>query len=153
MVIGYPSTYDHWHNFKLGGNMAQLEAYIIMSGKQFVSSGGGEWGRKVKLSDKKPKLYSCISMAQQAMKQICEIPNMTIKRVIITIQDEVSEVETLLAPRELSVANLLVAGRGIGQIAHELGVAERTAKIYRRDLFKKLKVKNVEELAQVMVSL
>jgi FixJ family two-component response regulator len=67
---------------------------------------------------------------------------------------ERAEVEQLrhrfdsLAPRERQVMNLVVSGRLNKQIAHELGVSERTVKLYRAQLTRKMGANSLAELVK-----
>jgi FixJ family two-component response regulator len=53
-----------------------------------------------------------------------------------------------LAPRERQVMNLVVSGRLNKQIAHELGISERTIKLYRGQLMRKMEAHSLAELVK-----
>lgn len=54
----------------------------------------------------------------------------------------------LLAPRERQVMHLVTAGRLNKQIAHELGISERTVKLYRGQVMRKMGVDSLADLVQ-----
>jgi RNA polymerase sigma factor (sigma-70 family) len=56
----------------------------------------------------------------------------------------------LLTPREFEVMQLLITGMLNKQIGSELGVAEKTVKVHRGRLMKKLRVTSVAELVQLV---
>lgn len=61
---------------------------------------------------------------------------------------EIRERIRTLAPRELEVMALVVSGKLNKQIAHELGITERTVKLYRGRVMQKMTVKSLAELVQ-----
>jgi FixJ family two-component response regulator len=58
-----------------------------------------------------------------------------------------------LTPRERQVFELVVRGKIIKQMAHQLGTAERTIKAHRQRVFKKMQVQSVAELVSIAVRL
>jgi len=54
----------------------------------------------------------------------------------------------LLAPRERQVMHLVTSGRLNKQIAHELGISERTIKLYRGQVMRKMGADSLAELVQ-----
>lgn len=61
------------------------------------------------------------------------------------IQDRVS----LLTPRERQVFERVVQGRLNKQIAHELGVSEKTVKVHRGRVMEKMKTASLADLARI----
>ena len=57
---------------------------------------------------------------------------------------------TLLSPKELEVAKLLVTGKIDKQIATELGVSRRAIAFHRADILRKMEVSSVIELASLV---
>jgi two-component system, LuxR family, response regulator FixJ len=55
-----------------------------------------------------------------------------------------------LTPRELEVLEHIVRGRMNKQIAHELAINERTVKLHRTNLKRKLKVQSAVEMARLV---
>ena len=53
-----------------------------------------------------------------------------------------------LAPRERQVMHLVTSGRLNKQIAHELGISERTVKLYRGQVMRKMGVDSLADLVQ-----
>ena len=53
-----------------------------------------------------------------------------------------------LAPRERQVMSLVVSGRLNKQIAHELGISERTIKLYRGQLMRKMGAQSLADLVK-----
>ena len=54
----------------------------------------------------------------------------------------------LLAPRERQVMHLVVSGRLNKQIAHELGISERTIKLYRGQVMRKMGAESLADLVK-----
>ena len=54
-----------------------------------------------------------------------------------------------LTRREQEVFGLLVQGKAHKQIAHELGISDRTVKLHRHQIVQKLKVRSLAELAVI----
>jgi len=54
-----------------------------------------------------------------------------------------------LTPREHEVFALLVRGKPHKQIAHELGISDRTVKLHRHQIVQKLRVRSLAELAVI----
>lgn len=54
----------------------------------------------------------------------------------------------LLAPRERQVMRLVVSGRLNKQIAHELGVSERTVKLHRSQIMRKMCAESLADLVK-----
>ena len=54
-----------------------------------------------------------------------------------------------LTPREAEVMELVVIGRLNKQIAHTLGISEKTVKVHRGRVMQKLKVRSLAELIHV----
>jgi FixJ family two-component response regulator len=54
----------------------------------------------------------------------------------------------LLAPRERQVMQLVVSGRLNKQIAHELGVSERTIKLHRGQVMRKMGAESLADLVK-----
>jgi FixJ family two-component response regulator len=54
-----------------------------------------------------------------------------------------------LSPRERQVFALIVRGKINKQVAHELGVAERTVKAYRRKVMEKMRARGLAELVLI----
>lgn len=52
----------------------------------------------------------------------------------------------ILSPREKEVIRLLLQGKGNKQIAHELGISERTVEFHLNNIFEKMEVKSRVEL-------
>lgn len=57
-----------------------------------------------------------------------------------------------LSPREFEIANLLLAGNGISQIAHQLNLQVSTVGTHKARIFEKLKVGNLIELKELASS-
>ena len=57
-----------------------------------------------------------------------------------------------LTPREAEVMDAVVAGDLNKQIAHDLGLAEKTVKVHRARVMKKMGVRSVAELVRVSVT-
>ena len=55
-----------------------------------------------------------------------------------------------LTPRELEVLNQVVVGRLNKQIAGDLGTAEKTVKVHRGRMMKKMGVRNLAELIRIV---
>jgi FixJ family two-component response regulator len=53
-----------------------------------------------------------------------------------------------LAPRERQVMHLVTSGRLNKQIAHELGISERTVKLYRGQVMRKMSADSLADLVQ-----
>ena len=53
-----------------------------------------------------------------------------------------------LAPRERQVMHLVTSGRLNKQIAHELGISERTVKLYRGQVMRKMGADSLADLVQ-----
>jgi FixJ family two-component response regulator len=58
-----------------------------------------------------------------------------------------------LTPRERQVLDLVVAGRLNKQVAAELGTAEKTVKVHRGRMMKKLGVRTVADLVRLVSAL
>src|SRR5262249_55516103 len=58
-----------------------------------------------------------------------------------------------LSPREGEVFNQVVAGRLNKQIAHDLGIVEKTVKVHRCRVMQKLAVRSVAELVRLSCTL
>ena len=54
----------------------------------------------------------------------------------------------LLSPRERQVMGLVVSGRLNKQIAHELGISERTIKLYRGQVMRKMQAESLADLVK-----
>jgi FixJ family two-component response regulator len=54
----------------------------------------------------------------------------------------------LLSPRERQVMSLVVSGRLNKQIAHELGTSERTIKLYRAQVMRKMQAESLADLVK-----
>jgi FixJ family two-component response regulator len=54
----------------------------------------------------------------------------------------------MLSPRERQVMGLVVSGRLNKQIAHELGTSERTIKLYRGQVMRKMQVDSLADLVK-----
>ena len=65
--------------------------------------------------------------------------------------DEATRRLASLTPREREVMALVVQGRMNKQIAGELGIAERTTKIHRGRMMRKMGVRSVAELVQLVM--
>ncbi len=57
----------------------------------------------------------------------------------------------LLTAREHQVLDLILAGKMNKQIAHELGISEKTVEVHRARVMKKLEVRSVAELARAVL--
>lgn len=57
------------------------------------------------------------------------------------------EEESIITKREKEILRLLLSGNGNKEIAEALSISKRTAEVHRFNLMKKLKVKNLIELA------
>ena len=55
--------------------------------------------------------------------------------------------ELVITKREKEILQLLLSGKGNKEIAEALEISKRTAEVHRFNLMKKLKVKNLIELA------
>ncbi|MBK0398476.1 response regulator transcription factor [Limibaculum sp. M0105] len=69
-----------------------------------------------------------------------------------TCVDLVERLETL-TPRERQVLDLVVIGRQNKQIAAELGTAEKTIKVHRSRMMRKMRMPSLAELVRAMVGL
>ncbi len=57
-----------------------------------------------------------------------------------------------LAPRQKQVLDGLVAGKNIKTVAHELGIAQKTAEMHRRRVLEKMDVGSVVELVRLVLT-
>jgi FixJ family two-component response regulator len=64
-------------------------------------------------------------------------------------KNEAHSLLDLLTPRELDVMKLVVTGMLNKQIAGELGTAEKTVKVHRGRMMRKLNVSSVAELVRL----
>lgn len=66
-------------------------------------------------------------------------------------QDVIRERMRTLTPREREVLDFLVVGMLNKQIAGELGIVEKTVKVHRAQVMRKMKVQSLAELVQLVV--
>ncbi len=65
--------------------------------------------------------------------------------------DRVPTLEELLTPREREVLHLFAEGKGTKEVAASLGLSPKTIEVHRLNLFAKLKVNNVVDLARIAI--
>jgi FixJ family two-component response regulator len=63
--------------------------------------------------------------------------------------NELQQRLAMLTPREREVLSHVVSGKRNKQIANELGTAEKTIKIHRASLMKKLKAESLADLVKL----
>ena len=66
-------------------------------------------------------------------------------------EEENSEVDEFLTEREIEVLKLITKEKNSSEIAEKLNISVKTVETYRRNLYKKLQVKNVVGLAMYAV--
>ncbi|WP_299107315.1 response regulator transcription factor [uncultured Tenacibaculum sp.] len=66
-------------------------------------------------------------------------------------EEETSEIDEYLTDRELEVLKLIAKEKNSSEIAEALNISLKTVETYRRNLYKKLQVKNVVGLAMYAV--
>ena len=67
-------------------------------------------------------------------------------------EDTVSALLADLSPREREVMALVASGRLNKQIAHDLGIAEKTAKVHRARMMRKMGVRSVADLVRLVAT-
>jgi FixJ family two-component response regulator len=87
------------------------------------------------------KLLQCVerALARSAEQRRCDIEKAAARRLL-----------DLLTPREFEVMQLVVTGMLNKQIAGELGIAEKTIKVHRGRVMKKLGIASVPELMRLV---
>ena len=72
--------------------------------------------------------------------------------LLLNEEARIEKLHTLIAivtPRELEVLRYVINGKLNKEIAHELGIAEKTVKIHRGHVMTKMKVSSVAELVRI----
>ncbi|WP_455388375.1 response regulator transcription factor [Petrachloros mirabilis] len=64
-------------------------------------------------------------------------------------KDTITSLVDTLTPREKEVMQWIITGRLNKQIAHELGIAEKTVKVHRARVMEKMKVSSLAELVRL----
>ena len=58
---------------------------------------------------------------------------------------------SLLTPRERQILDLIAAGKANKQIAHDLGISQRTVEVHRAKVMKKIQAKSLADLMKMVI--
>lgn len=128
-------------------SMHESEEYVLQSIK------AGADGYLLKGASKEEFLKALHTVANGGKYFSGDISSILINQLIngtptISAEQKPSfEDENLITKREKEILKLLLSGNGNKEIAEALSISKRTAEVHRFNLMKKLKVKNLIELA------
>lgn len=128
-------------------SMHESEEYVLKSIK------AGADGYLLKGSSKEEFLKALHTVANGGKYFSGDISSILINQLINSPNNLASEPkqnleeESVITKREKEILKLLLSGNGNKEIAEALSISKRTAEVHRFNLMKKLKVKNLIELA------
>jgi two-component system, NarL family, nitrate/nitrite response regulator NarL len=128
-------------------SMHESEEYVLQSIK------AGADGYLLKGSSKEEFLKALYTVANGGKYFSGDISSILINQLtnstptLTTDNKPLPEEELVITKREKEILQLLLSGKGNKEIAEALEISKRTAEVHRFNLMKKLKVKNLIELA------
>lgn len=125
-------------------SMHESEEYVLKSIK------AGADGYLLKGSSKEEFLKAIHTVAQGGKYFSGDISSILIGQLTQNTSSETKQLvndEMMITKRENEILKLLLSGKGNKEIAEALDISKRTAEVHRFNLMKKLKVKNLIELA------
>lgn len=128
-------------------SMHESEEYVLQSIK------AGADGYLLKGASKEEFLKALHTVANGGKYFSGDISSILINQLINSPNNLASEPkqnleeESVITKREKEILKLLLSGNGNKEIAEALSISKRTAEVHRFNLMKKLKVKNLIELA------
>jgi len=128
-------------------SMHESEEYVLQSIK------AGADGYLLKGSSKEEFLKALHTVANGGKYFSGDISSILINQLtngnptLTTDNKPLLEEELVITKREKEILQLLLSGKGNKEIAEALEISKRTAEVHRFNLMKKLKVKNLIELA------